>query len=119
MDNALIERATEYRLTLSAPQQEKGVVVMNQSGEACGWVNELRNPEHWEPGCIAIDLDGNCWLATGGDSYNGAEQWIPKSPNVRGFDPMEAQQRHTPRESLMNMMDLTEQAQSFKEANAN
>ncbi|WP_193601545.1 hypothetical protein [Marinobacter salexigens] len=42
-----------------------------------GWMDELRNPERWEPGCIAIDQFGNQWQAYGGDSYHGAKHWIP------------------------------------------
>jgi hypothetical protein len=24
-------------------------------GQVQSWVNELRNPEHWQPGCVAIE----------------------------------------------------------------
>lgn len=54
--------------------QGRGVVVLFQ-GQVSGWMNELRNPEEWEPGCIAVDRRGNQYLAIGGDSYRGATAW--------------------------------------------
>ena len=53
----------------------EGVVVIHQ-GEVQGWVNKLRNPESWMPGCIAVNRIGKQWKAVGGDQYNGACQWI-------------------------------------------
>lgn len=41
----------------------------------CGWINELRDPNHWEPGVIAIDEHGNFYKAVGGDKHNGAKHW--------------------------------------------
>lgn len=46
--------------------------------QVAGWMNELRNPETWMPGTLAIDDNGNQWIANGGDDYNGAKQWKPK-----------------------------------------
>jgi hypothetical protein len=54
-----------------------GGVVVIFNGEVSGWMNELRDPQHWAPGCIAIDADGNAWLATGGNDYDGAARWTP------------------------------------------
>lgn len=56
---------------------DRGVVVVNRAGEACGWMDCLRNPENWEPGCTAVDVEGREWVATGGDDYNGASEWVP------------------------------------------
>lgn len=53
----------------------RGGVVVVFKGEVQGWVNELRDPEHWQPGCIAVDESGNTWEAVGGNSYDGAETW--------------------------------------------
>jgi hypothetical protein len=55
---------------------DDGVVVVF-NGEVGGWQNELRDPQHWVPGCIAIDAVGNTWLATGGNDYDGATHWDP------------------------------------------
>ena len=43
--------------------------------EIKGWVNELRDPQHWLPGCIAVDIGNNVYKAVGGNEYNGAERW--------------------------------------------
>jgi len=51
-----------------------GVVILHE-GEVAGWMNELRSPDGWVPGAIAIDSDGKEWIATGGDEYNGAQEW--------------------------------------------
>lgn len=53
---------------------EGGVVIVFQD-QVGGWVNELRDPQLWEPGCIAVDLEGNQWVATGGNDYDGAVRW--------------------------------------------
>ena len=52
----------------------KGIVIVYM-GEVGGWMNELRDPQKWCPGCVAIDTEGNQWRATGGDDYNGAKIW--------------------------------------------
>lgn len=54
---------------------DKGGVIVILSDEIQGWVNELRDPQHWQPGCIAIDNNGNEWIATGGNNYDGADSW--------------------------------------------
>ena len=45
------------------------------NGEVGGWTRHLDNPAGWMPGCIAIDNDGNQWIALGGTDYDGAEYW--------------------------------------------
>jgi len=60
---------TEYRY--------QGGLVIVFGGEATGWINQLRDPNHWEPGVIAVDEHGNQYQAIGGDSYNGATSWQP------------------------------------------
>lgn len=53
----------------------KGGVVVVFEYEVSGWVNELRDPQHWEPGCVAVDESGNAWESVGGNPYDGAEEW--------------------------------------------
>ncbi|WP_244131269.1 hypothetical protein [Burkholderia gladioli] len=53
-----------------------GVVVL-YSGEVQGWVNVLRNPEHWRPGCIAVDEAGRQWMTVAGTEREGALLWLP------------------------------------------
>ena len=48
-----------------------GVVVFFE-GELQGWCNELRDPQRWQPGCIAIDEFGLCYEAIGGNVQDGA-----------------------------------------------
>jgi len=55
----------------------KGGVVVVFDNVVQGWVKKLRNPDHWQPGCIAVDESGNTWIAVGGDEPNGATLWMP------------------------------------------
>lgn len=68
-------RAIAYRTRYETP--EGGLVVFNNFGDACGWINKLRDPNHWEPGCMAMDEFGMTWKAIGGNNYDGAESWEP------------------------------------------
>lgn len=53
-----------------------GVVVL-WGREVQGWVNELRDPDHWTPGCVAITEAGACYEASGGNAQDGADYWRP------------------------------------------
>lgn len=55
----------------------RGGIVVVSGGEIQSWVNELRNPEHWQPGCIAVDESGNTWTAFAGSEQAGALMWLP------------------------------------------
>lgn len=52
-----------------------GVVVIFQ-GNVQGWVNTLRNPEHWQPGCVAINEEGQSWTTLAGSERTGAVMWL-------------------------------------------
>ncbi|SDR62967.1 hypothetical protein SAMN05445850_8541 [Paraburkholderia tuberum] len=54
----------------------RGGVVVLFDGEVQNWVNKLRNPEHWQPGCIAVDEQGHTWTAIAGSERNGALMWL-------------------------------------------
>lgn len=54
----------------------RGGVVVVFDGRAAGWMNELRDPQNWEPGCIGVDESGQTWTAVGGDPQNGAKTWV-------------------------------------------
>jgi hypothetical protein len=58
----------------------RGGVVVLFNGEVQGWVNELRNPDHWRPGCIAIDELGRSWTTIAGTERHGALMWLPNDP---------------------------------------
>jgi hypothetical protein len=55
----------------------RGGVVVVLDGEVQSWVKELRNPGHWQPGCIAVDEAGKSWTAIAGDIQGGALMWLP------------------------------------------
>lgn len=55
----------------------KGGVVIVFNNEVAGWCNELRDPQHWIAGCVAIDEESNCWVAIAGNDYDGALMWLP------------------------------------------
>lgn len=67
------EIASKWRM--QHPDHIDGVVLIWQ-GEAYGWKDKLRNPEHEMPGAIAINADGNLFIAEGGDDYSGAKCWV-------------------------------------------
>jgi hypothetical protein len=56
-----------------------GVIVLFE-GNVQSWVNTLRNPEHWQPGCVAIDEGGGSWTAIAGNQGDGALMWLPDRP---------------------------------------
>jgi hypothetical protein len=55
----------------------RGGVVVVFNGEVQSWVNRLRNPEHWQPGCIAVDEEGHTWTTIAGNESAGALMWLP------------------------------------------
>jgi hypothetical protein len=50
--------------------------VRSHQGEVQGWVNQLRNPEHWQPGCIAVDERDRMWTTIAGSERDGALMWL-------------------------------------------
>ena len=69
----LISRAETYRADHNL-YKNAGVVVFNGT-EPQSWVDDLRDPHHWQPGCIAVDGQGQHWIATGGNKRDGAKRW--------------------------------------------
>jgi hypothetical protein len=61
----------------------KGGIIVFFDGQVQGWVNELRNPEHWQTGCIAVNEAGDTWVTVGGDEPNGAKMWMPEWADAR------------------------------------
>jgi len=55
----------------------RGGVVVLLDCEVQSWVNQLRNPEHWQPGCIAVDEEGKSWTTIAGNQRDGALIWLP------------------------------------------
>lgn len=52
-----------------------GGVFVFLNSECQGWMNELRDPHKWIPGCIAVDESGRMWESIGGNDQDGAETW--------------------------------------------
>lgn len=79
----LSAKAAEYLSKTGYPKSGH-VVLFN--GEPQGWCKELDRPSGWVPGCIAVSTKGY-HVATGGDDYNGADQWeaIPQSHNTEAI----------------------------------
>ncbi|HDR8909172.1 hypothetical protein [Burkholderia multivorans] len=71
----LIDNARRYR------EQEalvgKGGVVVFYQGEVQGWSSQLRNADHWRPGCVAVDEQGRTWTTIAGSEHDGALMWLP------------------------------------------
>lgn len=53
----------------------KGGVVVVFLDVVAGWMNQLRSPEHWMPGCVAVSENAVQYKAVGGDKQNGAKEW--------------------------------------------
>ncbi len=64
----------EYWREETGHRYQGGLVIVFR-GEATGWINELRDPNHWQPGVIAVDEHGNQYQSFGGDEYYGARSW--------------------------------------------
>lgn len=54
----------------------RGGVVVLFNGEVQSWVNKLRNPEHSQPGCVAVDEEGRSWTTIAGSERDGALMWL-------------------------------------------
>ena len=55
---------------------DRGGVVVVWNGDVQGWVNVLGNPEHWQPGCVAVDEHGKSWTVTAGNVEGGTLSWL-------------------------------------------
>ena len=53
-----------------------GVALIYQY-EVYGWKSSLRDPEHERPGAVAVDPEGNAYVAVGGNDQTGARAWVP------------------------------------------
>lgn len=69
----LAEIAAEWRVR--NPEYHAGVVLIWQ-GAPYGWKDRLRDAPSERPGVYAVDLDGNVFIAEGGNDYDGAKCWV-------------------------------------------
>jgi len=78
---AIVVAAQDWRIENGYVHQ-RGVVVFF-CGTVQSWVDQLRNPEHWQPGCIAVNEDGDTWITVGGDERSGATTWKAEWADAR------------------------------------
>jgi hypothetical protein len=71
--SALLNLASNWRK--SNREYEGGVVLIWQLS-VYGWKDTLRDVQEEQPGAFAIDVDGNIFVAEGGDSYSGGRRWV-------------------------------------------
>lgn len=64
-----------------ANQENPGGVVLIWQGAVYGWKNELRDPQHEQPGAVAVDETGAVFVAEGGNEYDGAKCWVAAPAN--------------------------------------
>lgn len=58
----------------------RGGAMVLIDGEVQSWVNQLRNPDHRRPGCVAIDESGKSWTAIAGNGQDGTLMSVPDDP---------------------------------------
>lgn len=51
-------------------------VVLIWDGRVYCWKNVLRDPQHERPGAVAVDTEGNMFIAEGGNDDDGAKCWV-------------------------------------------
>lgn len=82
---AAIDQARRWRVENG--YAGRGGVVVLFDGQVQGWVDRLRDPGHWRPGCIAIDEVGHCWHSQGGNVQDGAAIWAPVTiDDIHNYD---------------------------------
>ncbi len=58
------------------PEHAGSGVVLIWDGKVYCWKNVLRDPQQELPGAIAVDAEGNMFIAEGGNDYDGAKCWV-------------------------------------------
>lgn len=76
----LVFAALKYRRRF--PDLPAGGYVIVYRGEPTEWTRDLDHPKRNRPGCYAISGNATPWVgsifqATGGNDWDGAEQWSP------------------------------------------
>lgn len=78
---AIVVAALDWRMENGYVDQRGVVVFFGCTVQS--WVDQLRNPEHWQPGCIAVNEDGDTWITVGGDERSGATTWQAEWADAR------------------------------------
>lgn len=61
----------------------KGGFVLIFADSTYGWKYSISDPSSERPNAVAVDIDNNCFLAVGGDDYNGAASWELLQSDIR------------------------------------
>ena len=72
----MIQKYFQQALQYRRDEGFKDGVVIFYFGELQGWMNELRDPQRWQPGCVAITPDELVYVSVGGNDYDGAREWV-------------------------------------------
>ena len=80
MARELISMAEQYRLNV--PHNLKDGVVVIYKKKVVGWMNKIKDPHVWKPGCFAVNKAGRIWVSVGGSQDEGAESWQPQKERV-------------------------------------
>ena len=75
MDYMAAIESEKVRRKSEGREYAPGGVFVFPDGEYQGWMNELRDPHKWIPGCIAVDESGRMCESIGGNDQDGAETW--------------------------------------------
>lgn len=73
---AMVVAALHWRTQRGYTGRDGVIVFFDRNVQ--GWVDGLHNPEHWQPGSVAVNELGDSWVATGGNGRNGAKSWVPE-----------------------------------------
>lgn len=80
------ERFAEYRRIAAAYQaihQDQGGITLIENGVACGWKDELCDPQVERQGTIAVGVtNGRIWEAVGRKGFKLAQQWVELDPQL-------------------------------------
>lgn len=83
MDYMKAIEAEKARRKSDGKEYASGGVFVFLNSEYQGWMNELRDPHKWVPGCIAVDESGRMWESIGGNDQDGAEIWYEIEPDYK------------------------------------
>lgn len=68
----MIKVANQWRN--ESPSYKGGLVVIHHN-KVVGWTCDTRSTRGWLPGCVAVAINGDCYIAKGGDELVGADRW--------------------------------------------
>ena len=80
------ELYAKYRRIAAAYQaihEDEGGITLIENGVACGWKDELRDPQVERQGTIAVSVtSGRIWEAVGKKGSKFAQRWEERDPQT-------------------------------------